>query len=62
MKFPNTIHVIREEPERDKPYLVVHEDGVQSIKEDGTVVAIYQLVKVGKARIHRSFEDVKAKR
>ena len=57
-KFPSTIHVVREEDGEDS-YLVAHEDGVASIDEAGANVAIYQLVKVGKVLIVKSFKEIR---
>jgi hypothetical protein len=56
VKFPRVIHVVWEAPGNDDPYLAVREDGVGSV-EDTQTMAIYQLVKVGKAVVTREFKD-----
>lgn len=55
-KFPKLIHVT-EEGENDGVYFQVSTDGVASLEESGKDVAIYQLVKVGRVRIEKTFEE-----
>lgn len=54
-KFPKTIHVTRED-EGENEYLQVREDGVEGMDQQ-TDVAIYQLVKVGRVSITRTFVE-----
>ena len=57
-KFPKLIHVM-EACEDDCRYLEVHTDGVASFEDDGTEIAIYQLVKVGTLSVQKQFIDKK---
>ena len=59
MKFPKLIHVTREE---DENYLVAYEDGVASIEEAGTPIAIYELVKIGEVHIEKAFNETPSRR
>lgn len=58
-KFPKLLHVRQEFPANDDPFLVVEEDGVMGVEEHGTEVAVYQLVKVGRVEIFKSFKEKK---
>ncbi len=57
-KFPRVIHVAWEENvgSNENPYLTVFMDGVMGV-EDTQTMAVYQLVKVGKAVVTREFKD-----
>jgi hypothetical protein len=57
--FPKQLFVSREQ-DGDESYLIAHEDGVaDSIVENGTPTATYQLVEVGKVVVERRFESKK---
>ena len=55
--FPKLIHVTKEEPENGEPWLEVHCDGVASLDVHGQAVAIYQLVRIGKVAIAKTFTE-----
>jgi len=55
VKFPGVIYVTREEPGgNEEPYLVAHEDGLESV-EDGDEVAIYKLAERGDVLVSRQY-------
>ena len=55
MKFPKQIHVTIEQ-DNDDEYLLAYKDGVAEI-EDERPVAIYELVKVGRVNIAKTFVE-----
>jgi len=56
-KFPETLHVVIEEPgSGDEPFLVVLEEGPNDV-ESSQDCAIYQLVKVGRVKVTKTFEE-----
>lgn len=55
-KFPSVIHVTREEENNGEDWLQVHTDGVSSVDEHGTQIAVYQLMEVGTVRVEKSFQ------
>lgn len=57
-KFPNLIHVTRENTGTQDEYLSVAEGGVFSLNEPAPV-AIYKLVEVGRVQILKSFQSAK---
>jgi hypothetical protein len=63
MKFPNLIHVVREQPERDEEYLAIEPEGVFSESFNRTkACAIYRLVDVGRVVVQRHFEGKRKSR
>lgn len=58
-KFPKTIHVTQETPPNDDAYLVVESEGVLGVEEHGKEIAVYQLVKIGRVEIYKSFKEKK---
>jgi hypothetical protein len=56
--FPKLIHVTRE-GESDDSFLAVQADGVQSVNDAGTPIAIYQLVDQGQVTIQRQFQSTR---
>jgi len=62
-KYPNLIHVTREQLDTDNTYLQVHDDGVfDTAFEQTRDCAIYKLVSVGRVEVMRRFVDGKALR
>jgi predicted Zn-dependent protease len=55
-KFPPVIHVTQE-GDGDDTYLSVAARGLDALDEDGTEVAVYQLVEVGHVRVAKSFQS-----
>jgi hypothetical protein len=57
MKFPNTIHVRIEDGGCDEDFLIVEEEGVMTINESKTPIAIYKLVSVGIVEVGRRYVE-----
>jgi hypothetical protein len=57
-KFPKTIYVTQETAANDDPWFVVHEDGPPNSDETQDC-AVYELVKVGKVEVSRTFVEKK---
>ena len=55
-KFPRLIHVT-EEGDGDDKYFQVHAEGVAYMDTPNQPVAIYQLVKVGRVDIQKTFKE-----
>lgn len=55
-KFPKVIHIVEEVPANDDPYLIVAADGILGLDVEQDV-AVYQLVKVGRVKISKTFQD-----
>ena len=53
-KFPKLIHVTREKPENEEPFLIVHANGISTVDEPQPC-AIYKLVKVGRITVTQKF-------
>lgn len=51
--FPTEIHVARETPQNEDPYLIVINSDL-SATEDGQEVAVYQFVRSGRAKVTRT--------
>jgi hypothetical protein len=56
-KFPPVVH-ITQEADDDKPYLIVHEDGFETVETDQDV-AVYKLVSVGAVKVERTYVQKK---
>ena len=61
-KFPNVIHVTREDAGSPDEWLQVHRHGVSDVDEHGQSIAIYKLVEVGVVTIQKSFTKPAKKR
>ena len=54
MKFPKILHVTKQEPDNDEPYLLTHLGGVFDVDE-AQPMAIYRLISVGRVQIDKKF-------
>lgn len=59
-KFPKLIHVTFTD-DNEGGYHVVQEDGVFGVDNSGEEIAVYQLVKRGRVKITKQFEEKKGR-
>lgn len=55
-KFPQQIHVVRQNDGTDEEYLSIREDGIESEEfTETTPVAVYNLAEVGEVVVERKY-------